>query len=287
MLAPARVFDWLSTSIRSETHRDLTLRLTALVLILDGASSPLLQALLRIACSAIIVLPGVARRPQVWWFLVVAMVGCNAQEWYKIDNHKYLMTYWVLACGLWTSGAAGIHTTARLLVAVVFSLATIWKLLAGQFFDGSFLYASFFTEPRLIPVAAWVGGMPPAELGTGADAVRFMLATGEPETSLPLPRVPRLGAVAMAMSWLGILIEGSVAALHIAASRRLDTARHGALITFVVLTYFIFPVTGFASILGVIGFAQCDPYQMRAQTSYLLVLGVIQLTVVPWRSLLV
>jgi hypothetical protein len=57
------------------------------------------------------------------------------------------------------------------------------------------------------------------------------------------------------------------------------------LLLFIAMTYPIFPVVGFAFTLAVLGFAQCEPGQTRMQAIYLLAMGFVQLTMIPWRFL--
>ena len=62
--------------------------------------------------------------------------------------------------------------------------------------------------------------------------------------------------------------------------------RHNALTAFVVSTYFLMPVPGFAWILVILGLAQCDDGDRPRIVRYLFLLAGMELVILPWRSLL-
>jgi hypothetical protein len=103
---------------------------------------------------------------------------------------------------------------------------------------------------------------------------------------LPLPRSERLHSLTIVMSWLTVIGEGSVAAFHAFGTRRLYRVRHLVLTTFILATYFLLPVLGFAFMLTILGLAQCDEDDEMRRFRYLILLGTIQLTMIPWRTLL-
>src|SRR5688572_7133044 len=60
------------------------------------------------------------RRSGAFWLTVAALLGwSNFENWWIVDNHKYLINYWALAIGLsyWTANPAKtIASNARMLI---------------------------------------------------------------------------------------------------------------------------------------------------------------------------
>ena len=293
-LAPLRVLDAamdglrddLRAAVRNAPHHDLTLRLTLVLLVLHAASSAFLAVPTRILCLLMLTLPALLRHAGLWWLLAGAIVIGNIDEWYSIDNHKYLITYWVLVCALTVRHGGLLHTSARLLVGIAFTFAVFWKVIGGQFLDGSFFYFTSLTGPRLQPFTAALARVDLNQVTLAADSLGYLGAAGSETMSLPLPTFPSIWRAALWLSWTGLLVEATVAALHLAPSRLLYYPRHASIIVFVALTYFLLPVVGFAFTLAVLGMAQCREGDHRLRLWYVALICVIQLTVIPWRNLL-
>ncbi len=277
------------SAVGDEPAHALTLKLALILALLYGASSSAVEVPVRILATVMLVFPTFLTQPALWWLLTVALVAGNARDWYTIDNHKYLITYWVLACTIslhvrerhqWLGGVA------RTLTVLVFGFAVLWKLVGGEYLNGSFLYYTFLTDSRLTRLSAAVTGTPFGELSLLPRAVEFLGDQGTVGTTLMLPTVPSLLTVALTLSWLTLAIEGAIGAVHVSGQTRFYPVRHFSLMTFVALTYFLLPVTGFASILLLMGLAQCRADDTRMRFRYLLMLGVMQLTLIPWKNLL-
>lgn len=85
-------------------------------------------------------------------------------------NHFYLIAYWSLACAL----ALGTHNqnkdtilrqNARMLLGLSFCFAALWKIMAGEYINGSFFHYSFLTrfiDSDSVPLITWI--LSPVEL---------------------------------------------------------------------------------------------------------------------------
>jgi hypothetical protein len=280
----------LATALASESHHAIVLRCTLFLLLLHGASSPGLQVPVVVIAGICLILPGVVAHPMLWAALALGIALDAGRHWYAVDNHKYLIMYWVLACTLslhQITPAAYLQTTARLLVGLVFACATAWKIIGGEYVNGSFLYATFLTDGRLQPLASAVMRAPFEDVSVISQAVGYLGAAGLMGVELTVPLSSSLQRFTLGLAWLTLLVEGGVAILHLVGARSLYVARHVSLMLFIIGTYFLFPVLGFAFVLTVMGLAQCDETDDGARVRYLIILGVIQLTMIPWRSLLV
>jgi hypothetical protein len=233
-----------------------------------------------------LLMPNLLASPTMWLAGLTAMVVCHWPDWYSLDNHKYLMTYWVLACFLSTARRADLQSSARTLVGITFVLATTWKILGGQYLNGSFLHAAFLTEPRLIPIGVAFARVPAEALSSGPAAVQALLMFGRPHAVVLLPSTTLLDVMTVSLSWFAIALEGSFGVLHFVTSRTAYQIRHTLLIGFIFFTYLVFPVTGFAFVLAILGLTECETDDLTTKIAYLGLGAFVQLTIVPWRTLL-
>jgi hypothetical protein len=278
----------LGTAVQAVGVEVMALRATLILLILYGATSSAAAVVIRMTAGLMLLCEPLLRNSWLWALLASAVAASNAMQWQLIDNHKYLITYWIVACIVATHGTRRdyLAQTARRLTALVFLAATFWKLLAAQYLDGTFLYVTALNDSRLLRVAAIVAGVPLADLQATAAAVNAAGQSALEGVQIPLLESAVLWRVAIAMSWATVVGEGLVGVVHLVRSDRLYSLRHLLLIGFILLTYLLLPVTPFAFVLGIMGLAQCQPDDKRMKMIYVLVLGFVQLTIFPWQSFL-
>lgn len=102
----------------------------------------------------------------------------------------------------------------------------------------------------------------------------------------PTARFPHgLAGVAKAMCWWGLGIESLIAVLWLCPVRTPLSLKDASLIGFLVTTYMLLPVVGFASVLGVMGFSVAFlENRRRLAFVYLIALCFVQLASIPWGS---
>ncbi len=268
---------------------DEVLRLTVLLLLFYGGSSWHLSIPLKVACGAALFSQRI-RGSLVWWIGITCLVALmNGISWHSIDNHKYLITYWsmtvTLAVACPTSAERVLLWNARGLVGICFGLAVIWKLLAGEYLDGTFWEYTLLTDSRLRVVSSVVGGIPLADLSTNRSLVADAFQWPAENPIVHLATSPQLAGVAKAMSWWGLGIESLIAVLWLCPVRTPLSLKDASLIGFLVTTYMLLPVVGFASVLGVMGFSVAFlENRRRLAFVYLIVLCFVQLASIPWGS---
>lgn len=276
----------LGSALAAESHHTLALRLTLLLVVLHGATSPFASVVVRVVALMMLVLPSLTHRAALWWLTLVALAASNADQWEIIDNHQYLITYWVLACTLTVQKPEYLAINARLLVGIAFGFAVLWKLAAGQYLDGSFFYVSFFTDGRLQNFAGLFADGGPGFVKQTSQAIGQVMAFGFDNSTLALANDRGLMTLARGMSWSGLVVETAVAIVHLLPERQSYALRHFTLMVFVAFTYVLLPVVGFGFLLGVMGFAQVADDDQRLKRLYIALLCFLQLSLVPWRNLL-
>jgi hypothetical protein len=277
----------LQTAVGAESHHLTVLRLSLVLLLLHGAASAWTAIPIRALCSVLLVLSTLTQSSSMWLLLTGSVAFGFLAEWYNIDNHKYLILYWSIACVISTRTGAPSDTlgkSAKWLIGLAFLSAVVAKLLSSDYVDGSFFYWTFFTDGRLQPVTAELSGVSFQDLRTTGEAIRLLGLYGGLGEELTLPDAPRVHALALALSWIGLVIEALIALLHLLPGRSSPRCRHTVLMVFIAFTYILLPVTGFAFVLSVMGFAQCDAGDVKLKSAYICLTALGQLVLVPWQG---
>lgn len=277
---PVTIIRDLFRELLDQPVDELVFRLTLLTLILHGSSSAWLDVPLKILCGYMLI-SRVHFNHRELWILVCALVWwVNATDWLWIDNHKYLISYWALVCAI----AAGMKDApkilawnGRVLLGLAFAFATLWKLVAGQYWNGEFLYYTLLVDGRMEILAHWLGGISKADLSQARMAEDTIGLFPSESVSSSLPDSRRLWLVAIAMSWWTLLIEAAIAVAFLIPQRlRLSAWRDVILMSFIAATYVIVPVLGFGYILTILGLAACSKERTRTRAAYLVMIVVVQ-----------
>lgn len=281
---------WPSVDIRFPWKADLftALRLSVLVGLFYAPTISWTSGPLRVTGAAMLVLPSLLNRSSSWFAFALMAGFALGATWETSDNHKYLITYWLFACGLAVRGAAPsvwLAECSRWLVAATFALAVGWKVGAGQYLNGEFWFGTLLTDDRLRGLAAVFTGQSVRELESVRDAIHELALQGFEGVSLHMGDLPGLRRLSWVLSWLTVLVEAAVTVSHLVPGDRAHRYRHITLLSFMIGTYFLMPVLGFASILAALGIAQARQDDDATKAMYLLVLALIHILRVPSRAL--
>jgi hypothetical protein len=275
--------------ILAQPDHELTLRLTLLLLILWGTMRGWAQIPLQLICGLMLVSPSLHRNRWLWTLVVLLVAIPNAQDWFIIDNHKFLITYWALACllSLFTREPGRLlEHNARLLLGLTFALAVLWKFLGGEFLNGDFLTFTMLSERRVAATAAPALGLAPADLAYNMRALAYLKLYPEPGAGFTLSAPAYVHTIGLVWSYATILVEGAVAAAFLLHRPQwVERNRHDVLLAFCLLTYWLLPVPGFAFVLLVMGLAQCPAEQKESRRWYLWTIVAIQFLAVPFGAL--
>ena len=268
----------------------LVLRLTILLLLLYGSSSVILDVPLRVICGLMLISPPLLTERWMWVIICGMVWWVNATDWLWIDNHQFLITYWCLACAIGVSSKNPDRVLAwngGILIGLTFLFATGWKILAGEYWDGSFLHYTFLTDGRVEAIATFIGGLNPDVLSQNQLLESTLKLIPQEGAKLTLGTSQRLRIFTLAASYWTLFIEGIVAAAFLLGRIHwLSRFRDWLLILFIITTYFLLPVLGFAYVLVIMGLAQCPPEHIRVRTTYLCLFGLLQLARLPWENLM-
>jgi hypothetical protein len=242
-------------------------------------------AALSLALAALLA-PGLAAAPALWAALGALAALRVGLDWPMSDNHGYLLAIWCAALAVSFADArprAALARNARLLVGLAFALATLQKVFAPDYLDGTFFRWALAVDPRFEDLGTL--------LGRGAEDLArtrdwLEAPPGPPPPGAAFVETPALGAAAIAFGWATVLLEAAVALAFLAPpALGLGRARDAALLGFCAATYAIAPVAGFGWLLLAMGVAQCESARLRAL--YLAVFALVLFyREVPWLAFL-
>jgi len=268
----------------------LVLRLTVLLLLLHGSSSIILDVPLRVLCGLMLISPPLLTNQQIWVIICGIVWWVNATDWLWIDNHKFLISYWCLVCAIGVSGKNPDRVLAwnsGILISLTFLFATGWKIFAGEYWDGTFLHYTFLTDSRVGAFATFVGGLDPGVLSQNWLLESTLKLIPQEGANVTLGTSQRLKIFTLAASYWTLFIEGIVAAAFLLRKIHwLYRFRDWLLIIFIVTTYFLLPVLGFAYVLVIMGLAQCPSEKVAVRSTYICLFGLLQLARLPWENLM-
>lgn len=227
----------------------------------------------------------------VFWYLAATLLGTTVYlNWESSDNHKYLFVYWSLAlCAAFSlpkaQQAALLATSSRWLIGLCMLLAALWKLAMPDYRDSSFFEFTLLADPRFAYFSTVALQIPLTDLEANRSLIELLREghlQGASVESVVLTATPAASAIALAMTWWTVAIEGTLAALFLSPDRpRIAWCRNTLLLLFAVTTYAIAPVRGFGWMLMLLGLAQCEDRERRFRPLYIAAIVLIQLYTLP------
>lgn len=246
-----------------ERRLALVLRLTLLLVLLFGPVA--WYSALPSRMLALFMLLGEERLSSrvCWALLAVVLLQGVAFDWYAVDNHQYLIAYWVLAVNLalhHPEPEPSLRFMAHGLIAGTFLFAATWKVVGGEFLDGRFFEGMFLIDPRLRVGSAVLGGLSPADWDSNYVALQKFWQADSPRDSVRLATGPHIEAIAAMWSWGGLALESAIGTLFVVPFRWSDERlRVTAVIAFIALVYVWLPVIGFAWVILTMTLAHLEP----------------------------
>jgi hypothetical protein len=268
---------------------ELALRALLLVLLLDAPLFWWQRVPLQIVCGLALLWPALARDARTWAVVTLLSAWPLLWNWPFSDNHDYLRACTALAVTLaltTAEPAPALRTSARLLVAVVFFFATLWKVaLSPDWLDGTFFRVTLLSDPRFHALAVLAGGVRWETLDAFDAALTAFLSGG---AGWPGAFVEPAGLRPLALALTGwtAAIEAALALAFLWP--RFARFRNALLIAFGASTFAFATVRGFGFLLMALGLAQCEDDERRTRLAYVATLFLIEAyRSVPWSRMLI
>ena len=217
----------------------------------------------------------IGRSPWYWLIVTALMTYGHAHLWFSIDNHKYLMTYWSLAITLslfLKEPQDVLKKNATLLIGLCFLFATLWKVITPEYMNGSFFeFLLIGGDSRFEAFSIFLTGISVETIEQNREIIRSISASAEP--ALELQAGGRVRVVALFLTWWTVFIEGAIALLFLFDRHRLfkkGNLKNYVLWLFILSTYPVASVIGFAWLITAMGTAQICSENNRLKLGYLL-----------------
>lgn len=265
--ARAAAVAWSDGFIAEERRFDLVAAMTLVLLIFFVDAVWYMQiGVLSLSVLAVLHRP-LMRSALLWLAITFVLAVGHYTMWFSIDNHKYLITYWCFALAL--SRLADdperfAAVNARLLIGLAFFFAVLWKAISVDYLNGTFFESTLILDTRFYGVAEVVGGASAAGLKENIQHLGDLKNFADPGLGMALNTGGRVPMLAQFMTWWTIGIEAFVAVCFLWPEDRGPSRwRDPALFAFMLTTYLIAPVVGFAWVLTAMATAQCSTRLFR------------------------
>ncbi len=262
--------------------RDILLyRLTLLLLVFYHPPSWVAEVPIRIAVLFMFFSRKLSRNRWLWLIVFVGFSIYTARYWYNVDNHKYLINYWVGACfisTLFKDRLQVLKINAHLLIVLTFLFALFWKLTSPDFLSGDFMQYHLLTDSRMQYINTALVGITPEQFLDKRLLLQFLSISPNLETKVTLDSAPRLHLVALLFTYITLAIEMAVLfTFSLKKSPLLQQVKDYTLLLFIFALYSVIPVTGFGFILSILGIAQLEQGEKKKFGLYFLAIIVMQL----------
>jgi len=184
---------------------------------------------------------------------------------YPVPNHMYLITYAMLLFTIFISLRANMSDRvlfygyfskgAGLIIGLCFFLATLGKLFSPDFMNGSFFVHVLLTDGRFDLFRSFLTALSESQTKENMLQYQSLLKTSDPAQIALLSAPPLVYLIAHFFTWWTVLAEAAIALLFLLSVRyNVSLLANAALILFIVTTYSLAPVPGFAGILISLGY---------------------------------
>jgi len=162
--------------------------------------------------------------------------------------------------------------------------AVFWKLFGGQYFNGSFMYYTMLTDPRIEGFTNTMGGLSHASLLENRMLLHLWGAGLSEGSMVQLNSNQYIHIISLALSFFTLAVELFIAMVFLMGNKISPVWRHLCLIFFILTVYPVAPVIGFGCILIAMAIADVPEEYFRIRVSYL---GVLSFTLLAnvWNKL--
>src|SRR6266568_2691837 len=265
--------------------------LTLVLTVVFGFEHWLFHIVARICFLTFVLHPRSIRRPQFWLALALTGTITIILTWERVDNHKYLLDYW-----LWVLFVVHLFSqaerqqrmillSARFFLCLIFLAAAAQKLSSHSYRSGEMFEHYLYVDQRFAGFGKLIGIDP----SVGEAVKKRIMFLRSPFAQVECNVIHITGSdrariAAIAMSWWDVGLQLTIGVLLLFQWRRTDLIAHLLLLFFIFTTYIPAPVFGFGWILAIMGFALAKDRFPRIATAYLVCFFAILLYQLPWRE---
>ena len=245
-----------------------------------------------LSLAAIGLLSDQCRKQSILWFSLFLLTGFRViNQWPMADNHAYLLSLWCLTLFLTTyqeSSTKILANNARILIGLVFLLASFQKISAEDYLNGTFFRYLFLTDDRFEDFAILFGNISYQQIDDARrllDAYQFSPTQSHGEI---VPISAEFHLLVVIATWWNVLDQIVIACCFLSPTNSLlFKNRDFVLLVFCITTYAVAPVPGFAWLLISMALAQSES-KSRIVIAYLITFFIVLFYYqIHWTTLLV
>lgn len=270
---------------------DLYAIMTLLLLLLYPSDFWYVRIPITVLCVSAFVFRTLRLDPKFWFVVAMVVMAGNYQNWFLVDNHKYLLGYWCLAlfcCFQTDDPKKSLAAIARWLIALSFLFAVFWKVASSDYIGGTFFQYALLLDDRFRALSESLGGMTPELNNANRTAYRALLNFDSRIEAVSLLYPKGTIYLAVIFTWWTLLIEVLVAACFLwPVGKFISKWRDFILLAFILSTYSVAPVLGFGWTLIIMGLVQCEDRYKYIPQLYMLAFIILQIYNLPFRSILI
>lgn len=238
--------------------------------------------------------PRILRSPVLWGILSLATFVALFDFWEIVDNHMWLILYWLLVMFFATLSSRMYKTdilsfikhNAVFMLVFIMGISVLQKILGGVFMNGSFFEFTMLTDERFYLIAHYLGGISTFDFFNNVD---MLSNVADPYSPLVIKTSNAIRTVSLIFTYSIVLLEALIAALFLFKNKKARLWAHILNALFIVTVYFVAPVYAFAFLIAVLAIATLDTDRPSSKLilMYLALMILIFLYKVPWFSLVV
>jgi len=269
---------------------EITVIMSLITVLLFMQHSRLLMGVIFLLIPVAILFKEIALSRVYWVLLSLLMTIGFLPLYFTADNHTFLTLYWIfaVALSLWfTDRYSVLSHNARILIGLCFLFATLWKLMSPEFLEGDFFLLTFLTDSRFFDFAELTAGITPELRSQNLSVFENIIESTNRTESGNLQSTGTALLLSKFMAYWTVFIEGWIAiAFLLPRKKAISKYRDIPLIIFMFTTYPIATVRGFATLLAVMGFAQCGQENKIMRIAYLSIFVLIPVFSLPFERIL-
>ena len=217
-----------------------------------------------IATTAIVIallFPSFLSSPKFWLPILAAAIPSVAVYWYLIDNHKYLLFYWVIVvslCSFIKEDSSFLKITgecARLLMLLTMAAAVLQKTISDSYLSGEMFSYLLLTDDRFFFWSKLFSCVTQQELIYNSEMLKQagLAISNAQALEFQLKGWECIQPVAQYFTWLNYLDQALLSLLVL--FKRFDQSffKHALIMLFIIGTYLVAPVYGFGWTLCIFG----------------------------------
>jgi hypothetical protein len=263
--------------------------LTLVLIVIFGFDHWVFRIVSQVCLLIFVLYPRSLRRPQFWLALALAGTITTILTWERVDNHKYLLDYW-----LWVLFVVHLFAqteqqqrvllfNARFFLCLTFLAASAQKLSSQSYRSGEMFEHYLYVDQRFAAFGKLIG----IDRSVADGVKKRIMFLRSPFAEIEGNDVHIIGSdrariTALAMTWWDVSLQLLIGALLLFRHRRTDKMAHILLLFFIFTTYLPAPVFGFGWILAIMGFTLAKDAFPRVATAYLFCFFAILLYQLPW-----